>query len=157
MATVERTQSFKQLNAARLTDAESTNNSSLNSRQYSDLDLFFTKKSSNKDVNILSNITAVKRSVRNLILTNFYEKPFHPEIGSGVRGLLFENMTPLTSIALSQAVRDVIENYEPRARVENVQALPRIDINAYHLNIIFTISNAPTELIELGIVLETLR
>ena len=87
MATVERTQSFKQLNAARLTDAESTNNSSLNSRQYSDLDLFFTKKSSNKDVNILSNITAVKRSVRNLILTNFYEKPFHPEIGSGVRGL----------------------------------------------------------------------
>ena len=66
-------------------------------------------------------------------------------------------MTPLTSIALSQAVRDVIENYEPRARVENVQAFPRIDNNAYHLNIIFTILNAPTELIELGIVLETLR
>ena len=157
MATVERTQSFKQLNAARLTDAESTNNSSLNSRQYSDLDLFFTKKSSNKDVNILSNVTAVKRSVRNLVLTNFYEKPFHPEIGSGVRDLLFENMTPMTSLAISQAVRDVIENYEPRARLKSIQASPRIDGNAYHLKIIFTIVNAPTELIDLGVVLETLR
>jgi len=157
LATVERTQSFKQLNAQRLADAESTNNSSLNSRTFSDLDLFFTKKSSNKDVNILTNITAVKRSVRNLILTNFYEKPFHPEIGSGVRGLLFENMSPLTSLAISQAVQDVIENYEPRARVESVQAFPRIDSNAYHLKIVFTVLNAPTELIELGIVLEALR
>ena len=130
MATVERTQSFKQLNAQRLTDAESTNNSNLNSRTFSDLDLFFTKKSSNKDVNILANVTAVKRSVRNLILTNFYEKPFHPEIGSGVRGLLFENMSPLTSLAISQAGQDVIENYEPRARVVSIQALPQIDSNA---------------------------
>ena len=154
MATQERYGSWKQRGALR--DAESTNESFLNVREYSDLDLFFSKNRS-KDVNKLKNIQAVKRSVRNLILTNFYEKPFHPEIGSGVRGLLFENMTPLTSIALSQAVRDVIENYEPRARVENVQAFPRIDNNAYHLNIIFTILNAPTELIELGIVLETLR
>ena len=74
MATVEKTQSFKQLTALR--DAESINDSTLNSKRYSDLDLFFTKKSSNKDVNALTNITAIKRSVRNLILTNFYEKPF---------------------------------------------------------------------------------
>ena len=88
MATVEKTQSFKDLTALR--DSESTNDSGLNVRQYRDLDLFFTRRSRDSDVNVLTNIQAIKRSVRNLVLTNFYEKPFHPEIGSGVRGLLFE-------------------------------------------------------------------
>ena len=91
MAVVEKTSSFKSLTA--LSDAERRNSSSLNGRQYRDLDLFFTKRSTDRDVNTLSNVQAVKRSVRNLILTNFYEKPFHPEIGSGVRELLFENAT----------------------------------------------------------------
>ena len=72
-----------------LLDAESTNLSERNSRQYTDLDLFFSKVSSTKDVNTMKNVAAVKRSVRNLVLTNHYEKPFHPEIGSGVRGILF--------------------------------------------------------------------
>ena len=155
MATVEKTQSFKQLTALR--DAESTNDSTLNSKQYSDLDLFFTKKSSNKDVNALTNITAIKRSVRNLILTNFYEKPFHPEIGSGVRDLLFENAPPLTSIAISQSVQDVIENYEPRAIIKNVLVNAQLDRNAYDVQIVFTVLNSPTELIELNVPLEILR
>ena len=155
MATVERTQSFKQLTALR--DAESTNDSTLNSKQYSDLDLFFTKKSSNKDVNTLINITAVKRSVRNLVLTNFYEKPFHPEIGSGIRDLLFENATPLTSIAISQSVQDVIENYEPRALIKDVLVNAQLDRNSYDVHIVFSVVNAPTELIELNIPLEILR
>jgi phage baseplate assembly protein W len=155
MATVEKTQSFKQLTALR--DAESINDSTLNSKQYSDLDLFFTKKSSNKDVNALTNITAIKRSVRNLILTNFYEKPFHPEIGSGVRDLLFENATPLTSIAISQSVQDVIENYEPRAIIKNVLVNAQLDRNAYDVQIVFTVLNSPTELIELNVPLEILR
>ena len=155
MATVEKTQSFKQLTALR--DAESINDSTLNSKRYSDLDLFFTKKSSNKDVNALNNITAIKRSVRNLILTNFYEKPFHPEIGSGVRDLLFENATPLTSIAISQSVQDVIENYEPRAIIKNVLVNAQLDRNAYDVQIVFTVLNSPTELIELNVPLEILR
>ena len=115
MATITKTQSFKDLTGLR--DAEGTNDSNLNGRQYRDLDLFFAKRSRDKDVNVLSNVTAIKRSVRNLVLTNFYEKPFHPEIGSGVRELLFENANPLTSIAISQAITDVINNYEPRARL----------------------------------------
>ena len=155
MATVEKTQSFKQLTALR--DAESINDSTLNSKRYSDLDLFFTKKSSNKDVNALTNITAIKRSVRNLILTNFYEKPFHPEIGAGVRDLLFENATPLTSIAISQSVQDVIENYEPRAIIKNVLVNAQLDRNAYDVQIVFTVLNSPTELIELNVPLEILR
>ena len=64
------------------------NNTARVAQKYVDLDLFFGRKSSNSDVQDLTNIKAVKRSVRNLILTNFGEKPFHPEIGSGVRDML---------------------------------------------------------------------
>ena len=155
MATVEKTQSFRDLTALR--DAEGTNSSRSNVRQYKDLDMFFTKRSRDRDVNVITNATAVKRSVRNLILTNFYEKPFHPEIGCGVRGLLFENASPLTSIALSQACEDVIANYEPRARTIGVDIIPKLDSNSYDLTINFTIVNAPSELVSLNILLEVLR
>ena len=79
------------------TDAQLTNKSSKSARINSDLDLFFARKT-NKDVNIIEDIQAVKRSIRNLVLFNPHEKPFHPEISSGVRDLLFENMTPITSV-----------------------------------------------------------
>ena len=78
-------------------DAQQTNNSDRVVKEYVDLDLFFGRKSSNSDIQDLTNVKAVKRSIRNLILTNHFEKPFHPEIGSGVRDMLFENMTPVTS------------------------------------------------------------
>ena len=79
------------------TDAQANNDITRNVKQYRDLDLFFSKKS-NKDVNKVTDVEAVKRSVRNLILLNSYEKPFHPEIAGDVRALLFENMTPLTCL-----------------------------------------------------------
>ena len=153
MATQERYGSWKQRGALR--DAESTNESFLNVREYSDLDLFFSKNRS-KDVNKLKNIQAVKRSVRSLVLTNFYEKPFHPEIGSGVRGMLFELATPLTAIALSQAIEDVINNYEPRAIINFVN-VNLSDRNSYDVTISFAVNNAPTELVDLSFILETLR
>ena len=65
-------------------DAQLKNDITRNVRQYRDLDLFFSKKTERKDINVLTDILAVKRSVRNLILLNHYEKPFHPEIGSGI-------------------------------------------------------------------------
>ena len=71
-------------------DAQLNNSSDRNVRQYADLDLFFGKKSSNSDVSEVTDIQAVKRSIRNLVLLNTYEKPFHPEISSGVRDMLFE-------------------------------------------------------------------
>ena len=98
-------------------DAQSSNESDKSVRQYSDLDLFFTKKTSTSDVNILKDIQAVKRSIRNLVLLNAYEKPFHPEISGGVRGMLFENMTPITAAIIAKKVEDVINNFEPRARL----------------------------------------
>ena len=138
-------------------DATTTNNSKRSARIYSDIDLFFGKKTSNDDIQSITDIKAVKRSVRNLVLTNHYEKPFHPEIGSGVRDILFEPMTPFIAHILTVKVQDVIENFEPRARVIGVSARPDIDRNEYELTIQFFVVNAPTELVELTVMLERLR
>jgi phage baseplate assembly protein W len=138
------------------TDAQANNDITRNVKQYRDLDLFFSKKS-NKDVNKVTDVEAVKRSVRNLILLNSYEKPFHPEIAGDVRALLFELMTPLTSAVIARKIQDVIENFEPRARLTGVNVVPDFDRNAYEVSIYFYIVNAPTELVEVNQLLERLR
>ena len=138
------------------TDAQANNDITRNVKQYRDLDLFFSKKS-NKDVNKVTDVEAVKRSVRNLVLLNSYEKPFHPEIAGDVRALLFELMTPLTSAVIARKVQDVIENFEPRARLTGVQAIPDFDRNAYEVTVYFYVVNAPTELVEVTQLLERLR
>ena len=139
------------------TDAQGQNNIDRNSKQYRDLDLLFSKKSMSNDVNKVTDITAIKRSIRNLVLTNHYEKPFHPEIGSGVRDILFEPMTPFIAHILTTKIQDVIENFEPRAKVINISARPDIDRNEYELTIQFFVVNAPTELVDLTLMLERLR
>jgi len=138
-------------------DAQSNNNSNRNVRQYTDLDLFFGKKSSNSDVQEITDVKAVKRSIRNLVLLNHYEKPFHPEIASGVRDMLFENMTPVTAVILARKIEDVIQNFEPRARLISVTALPNLDRNEYEVSIEFYVVNQPTELVDLTIMLERVR
>lgn len=138
-------------------DAQITNDSDRSTRKYSDLDLFFGKKSSDSDIQNITDIKAVKRSVRNLVLLNHYEKPFHPEIASGVRDMLFELMTPVTAQILARKVEDVINNYEPRARLVSVSAIPNLDRNEYEVSIEFYVVNQPTELVDLSIMLERLR
>ena len=138
------------------TDAQANNDITRNVKQYRDLDLFFNRKS-NKDVNKVTDIQAVKRSVRNLILLNSYEKPFHPEIAGDIRGLLFELMTPLTSAVIARKVQDVIENFEPRARLVGVNTTPDFERNAYEGGVYFYVANAPTELVEVTQLLERLR
>ena len=138
-------------------DAQGQNDIDRNVRQYTDLDLFFSKKSTSKDISKVTDIQAVKRSIRNLVLTNHYEKPFHPEIGSGVRDILFEPMTPLTAHILTRKIEDVIENFEPRAKLIAVRALPKLDRNEYEVTIEFLVVNAPTELVDLTVFLERLR
>ena len=139
------------------TDAQSQNDISRNVRQHRDLDLFFSRKQGSGDVNRITDVEAVKRSVRNLVLTNFYEKPFHPEIGSGVRDMLFENMSPIVAVVIARKIEDVIINFEPRARLVSVRSIPDLDRNAYEVSVEFYIVNAPTELVDLSIMLERLR
>ena len=119
--------------------------------------MFFGQNNKTKDVNIVYDIEAVKRSVRNLVLLDAFDKPFHPEISSGIRATLFELMTPVTAIILARHVQDVIENFEPRARLAGVRAFPRLDRNEYEVSIEFYVVNAPTELINLTLPLERLR
>ena len=139
-------------------DAQSRNvNTGRDAQVFRDLDLFFGKKNTSKDISKVQGIQSVKRSVRNLILTNIYEKPFHPEIGSGIRELLFEPLSPITAFVLSQRVEDVIENFEPRARLVGVRALPDLDRNSYEITIEFYVQNAPTELVDTTVLLERLR
>ena len=138
-------------------DAQGQNDIDRNARQYTDLDLFFGRKTTSKDINKVTDIQAVKRSIRNLVLTNHYEKPFHPEIGSGVRGMLFEPMTPLTAHILTRKIEDVIVNFEPRARLISVRATPNLDRNEYECTVEFYVVNTPTELVDLTVFLERLR
>ena len=139
------------------TDAQAINDSPRNVRTYSDLDLFFSAKGVSKDISKVTDIQAVKRSVRNLVLLNHYEKPFHPEIGSGVRDILFEPMTPITAHVLTRKIEDVIENFEPRAKLIGVRAQPNLDRNEYEVTVEFYVINTPTELVDLTIMLERLR
>ena len=143
--------------ATAYTDAQSQNNIDRNVRQYSDLDLFFSKKISDNDISKITDVQAVKRSIRNLVLLNTYEKPFHPEISSGIRGMLFELMTPFVAAQLTKKVEDVINNFEPRARLVSVRSIPDYDRNAYEVSVEFYVVNAPTELVDLTVMLERLR
>ena len=138
-------------------DAQGQNTIDRNVRKWKDLALFFGKKQASKDINKVVDVQSVKRSVRNLVLLNHYEKPFHPEIGSGVRDMLFELMTPITAFILAKKIEDVIENFEPRAKLVGVRALPNLDRNEYEVTVEFYVVNTPTELVDLTIFLEVLR
>ena len=155
MALSDQKQSWQNLDA--FSDAQIQNASSRGIRLYSDLDLFFAQNNKTKDINIITDVQAVKRSIRNLILLNMFEKPFHPEISSGVRDMLFEPMTPLTGVILARHIEDVISNFEPRARLDVIRAVPNLDRNEYEVSIQFYIVNAPTELVDLTLPLERLR
>ncbi len=118
-------------------DAGSLNKSKRATKQYTDLDLDFGRNSVTNDVNKLTDVEAVKRSVRNLINTSHFDRPFHPEIGSSVRAMLFEPMTPLTALNLQRKVQEVLINFEPRIKLVQIVSNPNIDSNSYDLRIYF--------------------
>ena len=132
-------------------------NEKRSSRVYKDLNLNFTRNPVTGDVATVTDVNAVKRSIRNLLLTNHYERPFHPEIGSDIPALLFENFGPITGNQLSRNIEEMILNFEPRARVETVECFPVPDSNRYDVRIYFYVEKLPTELIEFQTILESVR
>ena len=124
-------------------DATQTNESKRSSRIYKDLNLGFQQNTATKDIQKLTDVEAVKRSVRNLINTNHYEKPFHPEIGSNLRAMLFENITPQMNHVISKQIEMLIKNYEPRCRLVQVNTQPMFDRNGYSCQISFYVINHP--------------
>jgi phage baseplate assembly protein W len=109
---------------------------------YSDIDFTFTKKPVTGDVALSFDEQAVIRSIRNLLLTNYYERPFNPELGSNLNALLFEPVSPLTSTSLEREISTMIENYEPRATLNSITVSPQPDKNAYNVSLSFYIENA---------------
>ena len=126
-------------------------------RVYKDLNLNFTANPVTKDVTTVTDVIAVKRSVRNLLLTNHYDRPFHPEIGSNIPYLLFENFGPVTGNQISRAIEEVITNFEPRAIVENVECFPLPNENTYDIRVYIYVENMPAELQEFQTLLEAVR
>ena len=124
-----------------------TNKSTRSARIYKDLNLDFQQNSATKDIQKLLDIESVKRSVRNLINLNHYEKPFHPEVGSNLRGMLFENISPQMTHFIGKQIELLIKNYEPRCRLVQVKNQPDLDRNGYFVSINFYVQNHPTPVI----------
>ena len=112
-----------------------------NIRQFKDLDLNFSIHPVRKDINKNLNEMAVINAVKNLVLTNHFEKPFHPEIGSNIQKLLFENMDKITASAIEREISDVINNYEPRVSLYSVNVSPDFDKNSFSVEMNFSIIN----------------
>ena len=124
-------------------DSQNTNISKRNSRKFRDIDLSFTRNTVTNDVNVVDDVVAIKRAVQNLVQTNYYERPFHPELGCGVRELLFENYTPMTGIFIRRKVEEVLNNYEPRARITSIGVNEQLDRNAIDVQVNFFVLNLP--------------
>ena len=140
-------------------DAEGVNNANVDTYIYKDLSLFFTPNPVSGDVTMVTDVQDIKRSVRNLVMTNRFEKPFHPEMASHVRDLLFERFTPITFNLLRNRIETVLANYEPRVSVTDVEiddSGQAMDNNELNVRIFFTLKNDP-QIQSVDILLERIR
>ena len=123
---------------------------------YSDLDLDFIAHPTTGDVVKKTGVDAIKRSIRNLILTNFYDRPFQSNIGSNAQKLLFENATPIVAGFLKDAIREVVTKFEPRVKLIDLRVNFDYDNNGYNATLTFSINSRPEPLVS-TIFLERLR
>lgn len=124
--------------------------------EFQDLDLNFVIHPIRKDIIPLKNERAIINAIKNIVLTNHYEKPFNPGYGSNVRKLLFDNFDIITSSALQNEIRQCLSNYEPRMKVKDVIVKPDYDNNAFSVSLYFTTNNITTP-ITINFLLQRLR
>jgi len=144
------------------TDAESVNNSPRSNFIYRDFSLFFTRNPVTSDVATVTDIQDIKRAVKHIVLLNPGEKPFHPEIGTGVRAALFQNFTPPLIEALRTKIEYSIRLYEPRVTVTSVQfgkndIAAMMDNNELSIRINFYINNVPQQTESVDVMLKRIR
>lgn len=125
-------------------------------KKYEDIDLDFIAHPITGDVTTKSDLEAVKRSVRNLVMTSKYERPFQPFLHSGIRGMLFEPLSPITAFSIRQNIIDVIKQYEPRAVLMDVQVFADSEKNGFNVHIYFRVINTEEQVV-VGLLLERLR
>lgn len=108
---------------------------------FKDLDFNFTKLSTTGDVAKKSDVEAVKQSMKALIQTGYFERPFQPYLGSAIGDMLFELNTPLLRRRIEKTIREVIDNHEPRAKITDVKVDDNSDNNEYRVRIYFYVVN----------------
>ena len=138
-------------------DAQSVNNSPRDNFLYKDISLYFTRNPVTSDVTTVTDIQDIKRAVRHIVLLNPGEKPFHPEIGTGVRAALFQNFTSPIKALLRSRIEEQLRKYESRIEVTNVSFNDNIDNNELRCKIEFNVRNAPQQTEEVDIFLQRLR
>lgn len=111
--------------------------------RYVDLDLDFNPNPLTKDVPLKYETEAIKRSLKNLIFTNKYERPFQPEIDAGIKNLLFENFNTIKLVTIRNRIELLIKNYEPRVTEVNVVTKQNEQNHAFEIEIYFRIRNIP--------------
>ena len=114
-------------------------------KRWSDFDLDFTAHPNTGKLSMKQDADAIVRSVRHLLLTNHYERPFHPEIGSNLSSQLFEPMTYATSLRIKSDIIEAIDNFEPRVSLTNIEVTPNEAENAYYVSLRFFIINEEVE------------
>jgi hypothetical protein len=142
-------------------DESANNNPNRSTFIYKDFSLAFTRNPVTGDVATIKDVQDIKRSVRNLVMMNPGDKPFHPEIGTGIRAALFQNFSPTMSEALRLRIENTLKIYEPRITVREVsfrdpdsQSLDNNELNCF---IIFTLNNAPEQLEQVSLMLQRIR
>jgi phage baseplate assembly protein W len=126
------------------------------SRKYSDIDLTFKPHPVSGDINILRDVEAVKRSVHNLMMMGFYERPFEPDLGANLKQLLFEPINPLTEVSIRQQIMSAIARYEPRVSVTKLVVIGSPDLNKYEVQLTFVIDSL-SEIVKIDTFLEKIR
>lgn len=118
---------------------------------YADLDMKLTPYFSGDikgDIIPLTDIDAIKNSIRNLVLSGIYDRPFEPNLGTRLKNLLFENATPLTAVAIKDEILNVIKRYETRVSTVEVDIIDLSDENAYRVTVAFSINNQNPQTVE---------
>ena len=123
---------------------------------YRDIPMSFNVHPVTGNMQLVANAESIKQSVKNIVLTNFYERPYQPELGGNVLAELFENMTPITEYNVARNIRQALENSEPRAVIEDINTTPVEDQNTLRVSIKFSVRNIP-EPIEVDVLLERVR
>ena len=129
----------------------------VSTRVYRDIDLSLEMNPITNDVVSVTDVNAVKRSIKNLLATQHYERPFHPEIGSAIQQLLFDPYGPITANRIKRTIEETLNQQEYRARVTNIDVNPLEDTNDYSVTIHFYVENVSTELQSMQTLLELSR